>query len=99
MGACGHQQFVIAKFLVPVQDQDMVRGPQSDGFPAPHPFHVIDLIKIRFGEIEPLQRPLPRQVLMQDASGIDMFILGNEDDLPLFVVFAKLSDGVDTCGR
>ena len=98
MRAGGDEKLVIAQDLAAIQDDLLFLQFETDGLAAAQPVHMVERLEIRLGEVQALQGPLAAQVLVQDAAGIDIFILGYEDDLALLVKFAQLAHGVDAGG-
>ena len=98
MGAGGDEQLVIALAQASFQQHLFGFTVQAHGGYAPEPLYAIGGGEVRPGKVQPLQAPLFGEVLVENAAGIDMVILGDQRDLPVPVQPPQLAHGVDARG-
>ena len=75
MGACGNEELVIRDLFSACEQDLMSFAVQPHGFLALHPVHSISIFKISLHKTKSLLRPMSSQIGVQDAAGIDIFIL------------------------
>ena len=99
MGAGGDEELVIALACAVVEDDFLGRPVEADCLDSLFPVDPVEGLKVFFYEAEALDGALSGQVFVQDAAGVDIFVLGDQDDLGVFVVFAQFAYSVDArCG-
>ena len=100
VGAGRDQELVIADSLVAVQDDLFLLSVKTDRLSALHPIDLIQCLEVLLNKAKALKASLAGQVLVENAAGVDILVLGDQNDLTLLVQSAQLSDGVDArCGR
>ena len=96
MGAGRDQELVVGNSLVSVQDHFLLLPVEADRLSALHPVDFIERFKIFLDKTQSLDRSLSCQILVKNAAGVYVLVLGDQDDLTLLVKSAQLPDGVDT---
>ena len=100
VGAGRDQELVIADSLIAVQDHFFLLSVKTDRLSAFHPVDLVQRLEIFFNKAKALNTSLAGQILVENAAGVDILVLGDQNDLTLLVQSAQLSDGVDArCGR
>ena len=99
VGAGGDEELVIALAAAVVQEDFFCGSVEADCLDALFPVDFVEGLKVFFDKAQALQRAFSCQVFVQNAAGVDVLVLGDQDDLGVFVVFTEFSYSVDArCG-
>ena len=98
MRACGNQQLIIGDRISLIQQYLPCFPVKADSFPPFHPFYIVEFLKVLFYKSKSFYISFSCQIFMENASGVDILILGNQDDLSLFISFSKLPYCIHTSG-
>ncbi len=87
VGPGGNQQLVVGHGLSLVQKKLFILPVKANNLHALHPLNLVEVFKVCLHKAESFKGSLPGQVLMEYTAGINVFILGDQNDLTLLISF------------
>ena len=95
IGAKKEECIVIGDSLITVKDHFLFLSVEADRLPALHPVDFVESLEILLNKTKALNSSLSGQILVKDAAGIDVLVLGDQYDLTFFIEPAQFSDRID----